>query len=285
MITECQEAMSPSQVALPSPAEIRLVVTDMDGTLLDGDGRVPDALWTLLPRLRSHGIVFTPASGRQYATLASAFTGVDDGMAYIAENGAYVVRDGVELSSVTLPAEAVAGSVEAVRELAALGADIGAVVCGKRAAYVERADAPFAAEVDRYYHSLEVVEDATRVDDDAVKIAVFDFATEHAALPAVRAACPGQRVIASSPHWIDVLDPRTDKAVAVRGLQEELGAGPDQTVVFGDYLNDLGMLDLATWSFATENAHPEVLERARHRAPANTDHGVVKVLAALLDGR
>ncbi|ROO86143.1 hypothetical protein EDD29_3706 [Actinocorallia herbida] len=278
--------MEVSQVALPAPSDIRLIITDMDGTLLDGAGRVPDELWTLLPRLREHGIVFSPASGRQYATLAAVFARVDDGMVYIAENGAYVVRDGAELSSVTLGPVIAAHAVEAVRRLAREGADVGAVVCGKRAAYVERSDAPFLAEIARYYHEYRVVEDATEIDDEFVKVAVFTFgAAEEAVYPAVRAACPDQQVVVSSEHWVDVLDPLTDKGVAVRKLQAELGIGPDQTMIFGDYLNDLAMLDLATWSFATANAHPEVLARARHRAPANTDNGVTRVLTELLDGR
>ncbi|GAB2850732.1 Cof-type HAD-IIB family hydrolase [Actinocorallia aurea] len=278
--------MASSQVVLPSPAEIRLVVTDMDGTLLDGEGRVPADLWALLPRLRSHGIVFSPASGRQYATLAHEFSGVDDGMAYIAENGAYVVRDGVELSSVCLAPDVITRAVEATRRLAKDGADVGAVVCGKRAAYIERSDERFLAEVARYYHAYRVVEDATRVEDDAIKVAVFSFGpSEETTYPAIAAACPDQQVVVSSHHWVDVLDPHVDKGVALRSLQAELGVTPDQTMVFGDYLNDLAMLDRATWSFATANAHPDVLARARHLAPANTEQGVIRTLTALLDGR
>ena len=51
---------------------IRLVVADMDGTLLDADGVVPDRLWPLLDLMRERGIAFCPASGRQYATLLRA---------------------------------------------------------------------------------------------------------------------------------------------------------------------------------------------------------------------
>jgi hydroxymethylpyrimidine pyrophosphatase-like HAD family hydrolase len=43
-------------------------------------------------------VLFSPASGRQYATLAGLFHGFDYGMVYIAENGTYVVRDGQEIA-------------------------------------------------------------------------------------------------------------------------------------------------------------------------------------------
>src|SRR6476620_4798856 len=141
------------------PADIRLVVTDMDGTLLDHDKKVPEGLWEPLARLRERGVLFSPPSGRQYATLAAEFAEVADGMVFIAENGTYVVRDGVELRSDPLDPGAVARVMEAVRGLAAAGVDMGAVVCGKRSAYVERADEAFLAEVGRYYVRHRVVED------------------------------------------------------------------------------------------------------------------------------
>ena len=50
--------------------DVRLVVSDMDGTLLTSGGVVPDDFWPLLETMRRRGITFVPASGRQYATLA-----------------------------------------------------------------------------------------------------------------------------------------------------------------------------------------------------------------------
>ena len=78
------------------PTDIRLIVSDMDGTLLDDDGRVPDAFWPLLDALRRAGIVFVPASGRQYQTLHTIF-GEHEGLIYIAENGTNVVQNGISI--------------------------------------------------------------------------------------------------------------------------------------------------------------------------------------------
>lgn len=46
---------------LPADVDLRLVSVDMDGTLLDGDGEIPDELWPVLT-MRERGIVFVPAS-------------------------------------------------------------------------------------------------------------------------------------------------------------------------------------------------------------------------------
>ncbi|MEW2625424.1 Cof-type HAD-IIB family hydrolase [Streptomyces sp. NPDC048106] len=265
------------------PADIRLIVTDMDGTLLDDDKRIPSGLWPMLTELRRRGVLFSPASGRQYATLARQFADVAEGMVFIAENGTYVVRDGAELSSDPLDRPVAAGIAEAVRGLNAAGGDAGAVVCGKRAAYVERTDEAFLAEVRRYYVEHRVVDDVTAVDDELIKVAVFDFhSAERSTAPALAPFADTHQVVVSGEHWVDVMAPTANKGTALRALQRTLGITPAQTMVFGDYLNDLEMLDAAEWSFAMSNAHPAVVERARHLAPSNNENGVLRTISRVL---
>ncbi|WP_201300034.1 Cof-type HAD-IIB family hydrolase [Nocardioides sp. AX2bis] len=273
-----------SHAPMPERPDVRLVVVDMDGTLLDGDGQVPDGLWPLLDRMREAGVVFAPASGRQYATLAAMFARAAEGMVFIAENGGYVVRDDEEVSAATLPVSLVTDVVRRMRALADDGTDLGVVVCGRRTAYVERHDRAFLDHVDPYYASLTEVDDLLAVDDTAVKVAVFAFGdpTERVE-PALAPLRPDHQVVVSGAHWVDVMDAAVHKGVAVRRLQETLGVTAAQTAAFGDYLNDLEMLDEAELSFAMDNAHPDVLDRARHRAPANTEDGVVRTVTALLD--
>jgi Cof subfamily protein (haloacid dehalogenase superfamily) len=269
---------------LPSePVDIRLVVTDMDGTLLDGDGRIPEGLWPLLAELRERGVLFSPASGRQYATLAQQFAEARDGMVFVAENGTYVVRDGVELSSDTLDREVAARVVTTTRRLAVDGVNVGAVLCGKRSAYVERTDDAFLSEVKRYYALLRPVDDLTTVDDEFLKVALHDFgAAERATAPALEPLTSTHQVVVSSDHWVDIMNRTANKGAALRRLQRELGITPAQTLVFGDYLNDLEMLDAAEWSFAMTNAHPDVRRRARYLAPPNTENGVLRTITRLL---
>ena len=48
---------------------IRLIITDMDGTLLHGDKSMPAGTLELIRELHARGIVFAAGSGRQYASL------------------------------------------------------------------------------------------------------------------------------------------------------------------------------------------------------------------------
>jgi len=269
-----------SSASVATGLDIRLIAVDMDGTLLDERGRVPEDLWPLLDRLRERGILFAPASGRQYATLRREFGERGDHMVFIAENGTYVVREEEELSSDPMDPGAVREVVATAR---AMGHDVGVVLCGKRSAYIERTDDAFRTEADRYYARLQSVADLDEVDDEILKVAIYDFGdAERTTAPALTDVAAHLQVVVSGEHWVDIMNPGVNKGRALRRLQEVLGVTAAQTMAFGDYLNDLEMMDAAEHSYAMANAHPEVASRARHAAPSNRDHGVVRVLEQLL---
>jgi hypothetical protein len=263
--------------------DIRLIACDMDGTLLDDDDAIHHDFWPLIDRLHARGITFCPASGRQYYNLRERFEPIADEVIFIAENGTYVVQGDHELSSECLDRQVARDLIAVARQLTASGADVGAVLCGKASAYIERNDPPFREEVDKYYHRLQVVDDLDAVDDDILKVAIYDFvSSEHVSAPAYAGFAGTHQVVVSGQHWLDVMAPTANKGTGLRHIQQALGITRDQTMVFGDFLNDLEMMDEATYSFAMANAHPTLAARARYRAPGNTDNGVVRTIASVL---
>ena len=267
--------------ALGTVPDVRLIAVDMDGSLLDDEKRIHATFWPLLDELHARGVVLCPASGRQYATLRRQL-GRDD-LVYIAENGAYVVRDEQEISSDGIPLAAALPVVDAVREYSAAGADVGTVLCGKRSAYVERTDPAFLEQSEPYYARLELVDDLRAVDDEVLKLAVYDFGSAEHGTGAALAHLRGPlRVVVSGEHWVDVMSPTADKGRALEATQRALGVSREQTMAFGDYLNDIGLLDAAAWSFAMDNAHPQVRAHARYVAPSNNANGVVRTIVSAL---
>ncbi|MBN9178107.1 MAG: HAD family hydrolase [Microbacterium sp.] len=267
-----------------TPRDIRLIAVDMDGTLLLPDGSIPEGIWPLLGEMAARGIAFAPASGRQLATLQQMFARVPGELDYIAENGAFVVRGDDEVSSDAVDGAVAASLVTRIRGLVAGGAlRAGLVVCGKLSAYVEDTTPEFVAEVEKYYAKLEIVPDLLAVTDQVLKLAIYDFdgGETHTAraLDDLRAT---HQVVVSGRHWVDVMNSTVNKGVALRDLQRALGVTPAQTAAFGDYLNDVELLQAADWSYAMADAHPDVAAVARHRAPSNADAGVVTVIAELL---
>lgn len=254
----------------------------MDGTLLDATGAIPDSFWPVFHALRSHGLQVAVASGRQYASLRRLFNAEAPDMIYIAENGAHVVRDGTEVSSSPLDPALCARVVDTARALAKQR-DLGLVWCGRDSAYVERDDPAFLAEARRYYSDLIPGANLNACPEEALKFSVLDLegASDQVVESLTEAADPCN-VVRASRTWVDIMDPAINKGVGIRALQQELGIPAAQTMAFGDYLNDLELMDAAHYSYAMANAHPDVIARARYRAPSNAEHGVITILARLL---
>ena len=68
---------------------IRLIATDLDGTLLERDGSLPEDTFDVVRMLNEQGIRFAASSGRQYGNLVRLFAPVADRMAFVCENGAF----------------------------------------------------------------------------------------------------------------------------------------------------------------------------------------------------
>lgn len=247
-----------------------LIASDMDGTLLDANHQIPEGFWPLLEKMQANGMHFAPASGRQLYTLLDQIPA----KSVIAENGSVVYHDGEIISTTTLPADKAEAVIRVVEET---DIDWGVVLCRVDGAFVSRTDNAFLREGIRYYKRLERVENLRdHVNDQVVKLAIFSFPDAEEVAPLL--AQDGLALAVSGAHWIDMMDPSANKGNGLRALAQHLGVDMADTVAFGDYLNDRELLEAAGTSWAMENAHPEIKAIADKIAPANTDHGVVKVL-------
>lgn len=269
----------------PDEVDLRLVVADMDGTLLDGQGRVPRRLDTVVARMHEHGVVFVPASGRQLANLRATLGATITQSPIIAENGTIVVQGDDEIHRETITRSDAVAAVRTTRALREQGLDVGPVIATRDRAYVDRIDERFVRQCAFYYAALEPVEDVLDLAlDNVLKIAVYAFGdAETECRDPLAAAVPGVQVVVSGAHWVDMMAPSASKGRALAAIQERLGVGPAQTAVFGDYLNDAELYDHADLSFAMANAHPDILARARYIAPGNADDGVLHTIEVLLD--
>lgn len=263
--------------------DIRLIACDMDGTLLDDDDAIHDEFWPLIEILYARGIIFCPASGRQYSSLLNRFEPIADDLIFIAENGTYVIQKGVELCSDPLSLDDARTMIKVARDLKTANPGVNVVLCGKRSAYVESTDQAFNDEVAKYYLQLEIVDDLMTIEDDILKVAVFAFqSSERITYPAYERFGDTHQVVVSGQHWLDVMVKGANKGSGIRHIQGKLGITRDQTMVFGDFLNDMEMMDEATYSFAMANAHPLLKERARYLSPGNADNGVVRTIKSVL---
>ena len=258
---------------------IKLVITDMDGTLLDDNHKINDEFWEVFEKLKEKGIYFASASGRQYYNLLKNLERIKDDIYFVAENGTYMVHRGEELFINSLPMDDARKLITKARRVES--ADI--VLCGKKSAYVESNNTRFIEEVEKYYDRYEVVEDLLEVEDDVLKVTLCDFTgAEKNSHPHFTDYEKNYKITVSGSIWLDIVNKDANKGVAIEKLQEMLGVSPKETVAFGDYLNDVEMLSDAYYSYAMENAHPELKKSARFIAKSNNENGVVEKIKELI---
>ncbi|HBV76882.1 MULTISPECIES: Cof-type HAD-IIB family hydrolase [Vibrio] len=260
--------------------DIKFIASDMDGTLLNEQGKLDPDFYGLYNQLEQRGIIFAAASGRQYYSLMDTFEPLKDKMMFIAENGTLVMHQGKELYSCTIERE----EVEAIIKQARLIDDAFLVLCGKRSAYIETQNPQALAEFSKYYHRCEYVEDVLSVDDEFIKIAICHFGgTEALVYPIINETFgDSHQVVVSAKIWLDVMNADASKGAAIKHLQNMLGFSFEQTMSFGDYFNDVEMLQQSYYSYAMENAHEGVKKYARFYAPSNHESGVLRVIETLL---
>lgn len=256
---------------------IQLIMSDMDGTLLDEKGNLPEGFDAVAARLKEKNILFAPASGRQYYALLRQFEAYRDDFLFVAENGTYVVHRGKELFSIPLGSDAVGEIVE-------VGAGIdGAfvVLCGKKSAYVVSEDAAFLTEAKKYYARLQTARSFKDVEDEILKVAICDMSAggaEFNSYPRFARYAEQLKIAVSSSVWLDLMHKDANKGAAARRIQEIMGIAPEACMAFGDYLNDVEMLQAVDHSYAMENAHPDLKRAARFSAGSNRERGVIRAI-------
>lgn len=261
-------------------SKIRLVVSDMDGTLLNEKSEVSLRFFNQFKELKKRDIHFVAASGRQYHSIVEKLETIKDDISIIAENGGMMKHDNVEQVLLQLTEKDIQKCVKILREID----DAFIVLCGKKSAYIETSDPEFISNFKNYYSEYQIVENLTKVrNDDFLKIAVYHSeSSENNVLPQISALTQTLKVTVSGQNWLDISHPEANKGYALKILQNRLGITREETMVFGDYNNDVEMLDLAYFSYAMENAHIQVKKTARFQAKSNAEEGVETILDLLL---
>jgi hydroxymethylpyrimidine pyrophosphatase-like HAD family hydrolase len=91
------------------------------------------------------------------------------------------------------------------------------------------------------------------------------------------------KVKVSANHWVDISENIANKGYAIKHIQKLYNINESETMVFGDYNNDIEMLKLGHYSYAMDNAHPNVKTIANYLTKSNNEKGVEIVIKQLID--
>lgn len=262
---------------------IKLIATDIDGTLVpDGTAEIDPRMFDIIKRLKAHGITFAGASGRQFASMARLFQPVSEDIYYITEGGT-VLRDTKQVYDMNVIDRRTL--MEMIRDVKRIK-DCDIMLSGLDTAYCEDKSEMFYWMRDSYRFNIQVIGDfETHLTDDIVKLSIYHKDNAEALVNEWFTAKWRDRfkIASAGIMWMDVTGLNADKGNSLKALQKQLGITREETMAFGDNLNDLGLLENAAESYAIGSARDEVKAAAKHVAPPLSEYGESQVLLEFLD--
>ncbi len=264
-------------------SKVKLVVTDMDGTLLNSQGKVSDNFLKLFPGLQQAGVHFVAASGRQFYSIKEKLNTIHEDISIFAENGGMNKFKDIGMMFNALDTEIIRKMIPMLRNIE----DTFIILCGEKGAYIETDDPDFINMFTEYYPEYHFLDDLEKIDDEVFfKVALYHYTdSEKYIYPEVKHLEKDLQVKVSGQHWVDIAHPDANKGNALKTLQDKLGITEEETMAFGDFNNDLEMLSYSYFSYAMENAHPNIKKVARYATRSNDEEGVEFILEQLIEAK
>ena len=269
---------------------IRLVVVDLDGTLLDEKGEVDrPRLSNILDQLDQRGIDFVVATGNDFFRTRLLLGNLVDRMDLILVNGAKFYQKGqlrkTHFWSPDLVAKALNyfSGQETVVHLVVVTSEGSFVQKGTSFPLVEKVMTKERAQ--DFYRQLHYVSSLKQTKLPPVLkmgLSVPEKSAKERTEQINQDFLKELRAVTSGHGGIDLLEFGIHKAWGLGQLLEEKEIAPEQVMAFGDSENDLEMLRLSGESYAMANGEARLKVVAKHRAPRNSEAGVYRVLEDFL---
>ena len=262
---------------------IKLICSDMDGTLLDEDSKVPPETFDLIRALKEKGVNFVVTSGRRYDTLCEFFEPVIEDMDFVASNGCQVYVQGQMIDREIYSHKAVMKLERVVQMFDCLHLMVN-----------DRTRSYLLDDLDKFERALDKdLRNEVRVNvvpgpevnilkgsiycDDADYLMDMAYALD-------RELGDSFRFAPSDVRWIDVMPRYVSKATGIQQVMDHYGIVPDEVMAFGDSMNDYEILRLVGHPVAMENARYAVKQISERIIGSNKDHSVQQEMQRVLEG-
>ena len=271
--------------------EIKIVATDMDGTLLDLRGQLDlPRLEKILDKLDHRGVRFVIATGNEVHRMRQLLGHLAERVVLVVANGARIFENDKLIQAQTWDDAMVD---RALAHFKGRECQDQFVVTAMKGGFVKEGtvftelDKFMTPEmIEKFYQRMHFVDEfdsklfggvlkmsmvVGEERSDSVLQEINDLFDDHV------------RAVSSGYGCIDILQDGIHKAWGLEELLKRWNLKPEQIMAFGDSENDIEMLELAGISYAMENAEDRVKEIATEVAPANSQAGVYKVLENWLE--
>ena len=247
---------------------IKLIASDMDGTLLDGDGNVPPETYDLIRRLNAVGISFVASSGRRFDTLQEMFAPVMNQMDFVASNGAQVVVAGKLVDREVFSHAA----LRRLKSIVDLFDNLHLAIFDRKITYLLDDEARFERELDKNLPNPSIIKASIYCDDAVMDMAYIlerELGEDFVFAPSGR-------------KWIDIMQRGVSKATGISQVMAAHNVKPAEVMAFGDAMNDYEILRMVGTSIAMGNGRSAIKQISTKIIGTNAEHAVQREIGALL---
>ena len=271
--------------------DIRVIATDMDGTLLDPKGQLDlPRLEKILDKLDQCDIRFVIATGNEVHRMRQLLGHLAERVVLVVANGARIFENNELIQAQTWDDAMVDRALahfkgrECQDQFVVTAMNGGFVKEGTVFTELDKFMTP--EMIEKLYQRMNFVDEFdSSLFGGVLKMSmVVGEERLDSVLQEVNDLFDGRvRAVSSGYGCIDILQDGIHKAWGLVELLKRWNLKPEQIMAFGDSENDIEMLELAGISYAMENAEEAVKRVATKVAPANSQAGVYKVLENWLE--
>jgi len=271
--------------------DIRVIATDMDGTLLDPKGQLDlPRLEKILDKLDQCDIRFVIATGNEVHRMRQLLGHLAERVVLVVANGARIFENNELIQAQTWDDAMVDRALahfkgrECQDQFVVTAMNGGFVKEGTVFTELDKFMTP--EMIEKLYQRMNFVDEFDpNLFGGVLKMSmVVGEERSESVLQEINDLFDGHvRAVSSGYGCIDILQDGIHKAWGLVELLKRWNLKPEQIMAFGDSENDIEMLELAGISYAMENAEEAVKRVATKVAPANSQAGVYKVLENWLE--
>lgn len=260
---------------------IKLFVSDMDKTFLTSASTVPENFSTILNKIKERDLHFVLASGRALYNIKDKMKDYLKDLDFVSDNGAFVSIQGKTVYKSVMNKEIIHKLVLEGRSFEKTSI----VLVGEDTAYVELFDNNHKAQLKEYYLDFDIVDDLTMITEDIVKVTYLNMEDTHQMYDQHLGPkfVDDVNIVLSGEIWIDAMNKDVNKANGIKKILDHYKLDPSNFIAFGDYHNDIQMMNLASKSFAVKNAHQDVKDIADEIIESNDTNSVLRKIEEYLD--
>ncbi|WP_259391510.1 HAD family hydrolase [Paenibacillus sp. 1011MAR3C5] len=256
---------------------IRLIVSDLDGTLLSPEHQLTQPVKEAVAAFTKRGGLFTFATGRPLLTAASFERELTLGMPYILCNGSVIAQKGEVMESASF----LAGDVNALLADASQ-ADLDAFLFREDGVFVFRpSEAVHRYEEKERVRCIQLDEGDNEWKEAYVQkvILIGDMSVIRQVWALHEPVHARFAAFQSEADYWEIMSSGQSKGTALRKIAERLNIKREEIMALGNQLNDLDMLQYAGIGVAVANAHEELKAEADYVCKQSYGEGVLEAMA------